>query len=160
MYGLAAPPMLVSRGERFTLVEALETEGVALVDLLCSPNAHARPIVFLECRCSSNARSWRSIQRRPKEKRASLEGPSYASSNTAYPSPWEKSASRRAQGWAGENSEQNARPCIHRKSQRRHIHIHMERKNKRAWRDHFERKKRDHPTFIALVGSASEGFVL
>ena len=67
-------------------------------------------------------------------------------SNTAYPSPY---------------GEQNARPCIHRKSQRRHIHIHMERKNEQAWKDHFYgRKKRGHSTFIELVGSASETFML
>ncbi len=30
---------------------------------------------------------------------------------------WEKGASRRAQGWAGENGDRSDRPCTHRKSQ-------------------------------------------
>src|SRR5688500_13887868 len=30
-----------------------ESEGVRAVDLLCSPNAHTRPIVLLDSRCSS-----------------------------------------------------------------------------------------------------------
>jgi hypothetical protein len=51
-----------------------KTRAYGLVDLLCSPNAHTRSIDFLERRCSSKRASRRSIQPRPEEIRASLEG--------------------------------------------------------------------------------------
>ena len=94
-----------------------------LGSFLCSPNAHTRNghrmwmvICCFERWISRMALSFLGSAnlvrpgRRPN-------GPS----NTAYPSPY---------------GDQNARPCIQRKSQRCHIRIHMDRKNKRAWREH------------------------
>jgi hypothetical protein len=50
------------------------SEGVRAVDLLCSPNAHTRPIVLLDSRCSSKRAVGDQISPRPKREQASLEG--------------------------------------------------------------------------------------
>ena len=70
--------------------------GMRAGDLLCSPNAHTGPIIFLERRCASK----RALGDQPalplKKTRASLEGALKAVL------AWVRRTSRRAQGWEGE----------------------------------------------------------
>jgi len=45
---------------------------------------------------------------------------------------WEKGASWRDQGWAGENGDRSHRPCTHRKSHEATIHFHERTSKNRA----------------------------